>query len=35
MDIPPYGDIQFYVVVKECGDICYLGRNEFFEFIAL
>ena len=35
MNIYPYVDIQFSVVVNECDDMFNLGRNECFEFIAI
>ena len=35
MNIPPCVDSQISVVVKEFDDIFHIGRNEFFEFVAL
>ena len=35
MNIYPYIESQFYVVVKECDEICNFGRNELFYFIVL
>ena len=35
MNIYPYVDSRFYVVVKEFDEICHQGRNEFFDFVAI
>ena len=35
MNIPPCVDSLFSVVVKDCDDICHLGRNECFDFVAI
>ena len=35
MNIYPFVDSQFYAVVKECDEICHLGRNVWFDFFAL
>ena len=35
INISPCVDSQFSVVVKECDDSFHLGRNEWFDFIAL
>ena len=35
MNIYPYVNRQFLVAVKECDDMCHLGRNECFVFINL
>ena len=35
MNITPCVDIIFSVVFKDCDEICRLGRNEYFEFVAI
>ena len=35
MNVSSFLDRRFYVVVKECDDICNLGCNDCFEFVAL
>ena len=35
MNIPPFIDSQLSFFLKECDEICHLGRNEWFEFVAL
>ena len=35
MNISPFVYSHFFVVAKECDEICHIGINEFFEFAAL